>query len=216
MPAPAAGLDEVLAASDPHAGDLDRVVLASALALVETTRDAATATSRHRRRLWIPAVSIAALLATAGTGAAVATDFFRSWPVHFEIAGEVVDKVVDADVVIPIEYTTESGVHVSCTYALAYVWGETSGLHDFVSSHDWSGLGQRAYEEHIARPFYPSSVTRIDEDGTRTELTPEEIRADGPVFSHAIDVVFTAELPAELRDDEYLSQGHTDCDGAGQ
>lgn len=216
MPALEADLDAVLTAADPHPDDLDPVVLSSAAALVDSTRDAAAGTSRRRRRLWIPAVSVAALLATVGTGAAVATDFFQAWPVHFEINGEVVDKVVDADVVIPITYTTEGGRTVSCTYALAYVWGETSDLREFVSSHDWSGLGQRAYEEHVANPYYPTSVTTIDENGTRTELTPEEIRADGPVFSHAIGVVFTAELPPELRDDEYLSQGHTDCDGDSQ
>ena len=211
---PSSDLDAVLTAADPQPDDLSDELRADLLAMVAATR--ARATRRRRRRLWIPAVSIGAIVLVGGTGAAVATDWFQSMRVHLEIGGEVIDKTVEADVVIPISYTTEDGAAHSCTYALAYVWGEADALRDFVASHDWTDLGQRAYDYHVAHPWYPSSVTSIDEDGTRHELTAEEIRAEGPVFSHAIDTVFAQELPADLRDDEYVSQGSTDCDGSEQ
>lgn len=207
-------LDALLDAADPSRDPLSEATLRAADDLVTATRHAPAPRRRRTRRVWIPALTIGVLAFGAGTGAAVAGGLFDSWHVHFTIGGETVDKDVTADAVIPLTWTTRAGDHMSCTWAISYSWGETADIAAFVAAHDWTGIGQRAYDYHLAHPYYPERVEFIDQDGTRTLLTPEEIRAAGPEFSHAVDTVIGDELPADLRDDEYFSTGQTDCNYA--
>jgi hypothetical protein len=210
-------LDALLREADPHSGPLDARVLASAAALADDARRAAlTGPPPPRRRRWVPFAAAGVVVASFTAGTAFATDLYTNWAVHLEIAGEVVDKTVDADVVIPISFETTSGETVACTYAVAYVWGDVEDITSFVSQHDWSDLGRKAYARHLELPYYPEAVTDISDDGTRRELTKEEILAQGPVFSAAIDAVFTDELPPALREAEFVAQGRTDCDGDWQ
>ena len=103
---------------------------------------------RHRRNLWlIPGAVIAAGALTAG--AAVFAPYF------------------DPDVRIPIEYVTDTGVKVTCTYALrvgSAVGGENQELREWLTSQDWSGVGQRIYDDAVANPFVPGE----DDEGEWT------------------------------------------------
>lgn len=112
-------------------------------ALVEASRTEATRSGirRRRRRLWlVPGIAVAAGVLTAGT--AVVAPYF------------------DPDVRIPIEYVTDTGVEVACTYALrvgAVVGGENADLRRWLTSQDWSGVGQRVYDDALANPFVPGA-----------------------------------------------------------
>ncbi|GAB3631674.1 hypothetical protein GCM10027421_10270 [Microbacterium shaanxiense] len=116
---------------------------------------------RRRRNLWlIPGAVVAAGALTAG--AAVFAPYF------------------DPDVRIPIEYVTDTGVEVTCTYALrvgSVVGGENPKLREWLTSQDWSGVGQRIYEDAVANPFIPGE----DDEG---EWTPEIV--DSVSFFNAV------------------------------
>lgn len=103
---------------------------------------------RRRRSFWlIPGAVVAAGALTAG--AAVFAPYF------------------DPDVRIPIEYVTDTGVEVSCTYALrvgSVVGGENLELREWLTSQDWSGVGQRIYQDAVANPFIPGE----DDEGEWT------------------------------------------------
>jgi len=212
---PDGGLDRLLAAADPASPVSSSALTAAALdALVDDARAAAPAGIRRRRRgaLVVAVVAAASLVA----GAAYATDGFSQLPYSVEIDGQAIEGVADADVVIPVTFTTRDGTVQSCTYSIAYFWGEREAIAEWVGTQDWSGLGQAAYERHLADPYYPESSTVIFDDGTEHEMTAEEIRASGPIFSVALDREFEARIPAELRDDEYVATGRTDCEAGAE
>lgn len=120
-------IDELLAGSDPWARADDDRLLASVSDLVSESR---RLPSRPRRLLWIiPAVVAGGLALTAGALA--------------------VDNALFPDLPIAIEYTTDSGVSVSCT---AQIEGGSMFVADsdrvvrYFESRDLSGLGQQIYD----------------------------------------------------------------------
>lgn len=158
-------------------------------AAVESLVDAARAEAvrsraqRRRRSLWlIPGAVVVAGALTAG--AAVFAPYF------------------DPDVRIPIEYVTDTGVEVTCTYALrvgSVVDGENLELREWLTSQDWSGVGQRIYDDAVAHPFIPGeddegewtaelvdSVSFFDAMGRQTDV-PDGLTAFGDVVAGTSD-----------------------------
>lgn len=138
---------------------------------------------RRRRSFWlIPGAVVAAGALTAG--AAVFAPYF------------------DPDVRIPIEYVTDTGVEVTCTYALrvgSAVGGENQELREWLTSQDWSGVGQRIYDDAVANPFVPGendegewtaeivdSMSFFDAMGRQTDA-PEDIAVFGDTVTGTSD-----------------------------
>lgn len=196
-------LQSYLASADPVAGDEDAKLRGLVRRMAADARQAAAAESPasaawwKRRRIAIPLgiVSVAAL-----TGAAVMI------PLGISVNG----TPVEMDVEIPIVYTTDTGVDVSCRYGIYFGDPATRSavdeqLAEFVQSHDWTGIGQRIYDEAMANPFVPGP----DDDW---EVDTQEIR-DKFSFNYAIGEVLFGEIPAELQPEGQSAGGAMDCTG---
>ena len=99
---------------------------------------------------------------------------------------------VEPDVEIPIVYTTDTGVEVSCRQQ--FFFGEPGDrdeddvrIAEFMSSHDWTGVGQRIYAEALANPIIPEA-----DGGTEPQF-------DQASFSNATNRVIEAEIPVSLQ-----------------
>lgn len=191
-----------LAAADPVTGGDDAMLhdLVHRLAADAQTAAAAGIVSRppwwRRRRAIIP-LGLGVL--AVATGAAVLIPLQLS----------VNDTPVELDVEFPIVYTTDTGIEVSCRYGLYFGnavdrSAADERLADFVSSHDWTGIGQRIYDEAIASPFVPGPEDDWEVD------TPE--LRDQSSFIHATELIW-AEIPDELLHDEWPSGSTMDCTG---
>ncbi|MGM7670286.1 hypothetical protein [Microbacterium sp. A93] len=149
-----------------------------------------------RRRAFIP-LTIAGVVAL--TGAAVLI------PLSLGVNG----TNVELDAEIPIVYTTDTGVSVTCRYGIYF--GEPAErtdadeqLADFVKNHDWTGIGQRIYEEAVANPFVPGP----NDDW---EVDTQELR-DIASFNQATDLIWE-EIPKKLAQEVQSSSGTMDCKG---
>jgi len=191
-----------LASADPATGGED----AELHRLVQrVAHDAQAAVSRgdarrdpwwKRRRVMIP-VGLAALAAV--TGAAVLV------PLEMGING----TQVELDAEIPIVYTTDTGVEVSCRFGIYFGDPASRNATDerlaaFVNEHDWTDIGQRIYDEAIADPFVPGP-------GDEWEVDTPELR-DQASFNRATEVIWE-EIPAELLRDGWSSGSTMDCRG---
>jgi hypothetical protein len=122
---------------------------------------------------------------------------------------------VEPDVVIPIVYTTDTGVDVSCRYALyfgdpAHRSEADTQLAAIVKHHDWTGIGQDIYRRAIADPFAPGPEGGMEVD------TPEG--RDELSLVRATSRAIEDELPADLQSADasasgLLSRAITDCKG---
>jgi hypothetical protein len=149
-----------------------------------------------KRRAMIPFVILGAV---ALTGAAAAV------PLGLWING----TKVELDVEIPIAYTTDTGVEVNCRYGLYF--GDpahrTEGderLAAFADGHDWTGIGQRIYDQAIANPFVPGP----DDDW---QVDSPELR-DRMSFARATNLIWD-EVPGDLRALGQGAGGTMDCEG---
>ncbi|MDW4572451.1 hypothetical protein R8Z57_06605 [Microbacterium sp. M3] len=149
----------------------------------------------RRRRVIIPTLVVGALTLA---GAAVVV------PLSLWVNGTQVDVVN-----IPINYTTDTGVQVSCRYGIYF--GDPANrteadeeLTEFVENHDWDGIGQRIYDEAMANPFVPGP----NDDW---EVDNQELR-DNFSFTRALSVIWT-EIPEELQKSGQSAGGTTDCKG---
>lgn len=117
---------------------------------------------------------------------------------------------VQPDVEIPIVYTTDTGVDVSCREQIFF--GEPGDRSDdymriaeFMSSHDWTGIGQRIYEEALANPIIPEA-----DGGTEPQF-------DEATFSSATSRLIEAEIPPSLQEawseEGFTYSSVTDCRG---
>jgi hypothetical protein len=190
-----ASADPVRGGDDAELHDLVRRVAADAQATA-TTGIASRAPWWRRRRAIVP-ISLGVL--TVATGAAVLIPLQLS----------VNDTPVELDVEIPIVYTTDTGIEVSCRYGLHFGNPVDRSAADerlaaFVRGHDWTGIGQRIYDEAIANPFVPGP----DDDW---EVDTPELR-DQSSFIHATKLIW-AEIPDELLHDEWSSGSTMDCTG---
>lgn len=194
-------LKSELASADPAPGGEDAKLQALVRRLNTNAREASVTASSpqtpwwKRRRAMIP-LGIAGLVAL--TGAAVLV------PLGLWVNG----TKVDLDAEIPIIYTTDNGVDVSCRYGIYF--GDPANrsvadeqLADFVENHDWTGIGQRIYDEAIANPFTPGP----NDDW---EVDNQEIR-DSFSFFRAVNLIWD-EIPTDL-DAGQSSGGTSDCTG---
>ena len=196
-------LQSELTAADPFPRDEDsklqdvvRRMVAGARG-ASGTKMAARAPWWKRRRIVIPlgVVGVVAL-----TGAAVAI------PLSLGING----TQVDLDAEIPIIYTTDNGIDVSCRYGIYF--GDPANrtaadeqLAEFVENHDWTGVGQRIYGEAIANPFVPGP----NDDW---EVDNQELR-DNFSFNNALSLIIWEEIPTDLVEGAQSSGATSDCTG---
>lgn len=116
---------------------------------------------------------------------------------------------VHLDAEIPINYTTDTGVDVSCRYGIYF--GDPANrtaadhrLADFLQTHDWTGIGQRIYDEAIANPFEPGP----NDDW---EVDSAELR-DSFSFNSAVNLIWE-EIPSDLLEGVRSSGAVSDCAG---
>ncbi|MFE6734235.1 hypothetical protein [Microbacterium sp. NPDC057650] len=156
MPKP--DIDDLLAGSagryEPSAA-----TRASLDALVTQTRAAAGARRPRRHRLlWVLPVAV------LGVGALTA-------------GAVVVDDLLHADLPIAVEYTTDTGVTVSCTAQIrggSLFSPQKDEVVNYYRTHDFSGIGERVYDyamvlsgDHQATPgVLPKSSEWIPEEGS--------------------------------------------------
>ncbi|WP_341974425.1 hypothetical protein LTA6_002867 [Microbacterium sp. LTA6] len=192
-----------LASADPVAAGEDARLHDLVRRMTVDTREASIAGTLtrapwwKRRRTMIP-LGIAGAIAL--TGAAVMI------PLGIAVNG----TPVEMDVEIPILYTTDTGVDVSCRYGIYFGDPATRSaaderLAEFAQNHDWTGIGQRVYEEAIANPFAPGPNDVWETD-------TQELR-DRHSFNLAIGGVLYGEIPAELRAEGQQVGGTMDCTG---
>ncbi|ANG86353.1 hypothetical protein [Microbacterium aurantiacum] len=150
-----------------------------------------------RGRIVIPlgAIGVAAL-----TGAAIL--------IPFGLAINGTQVQLDAE--IPINYTTDNGIDISCRYGIYF--GDPANrtpadeqLAEFVENHDWTGIGQRIYSEAMDQPFVPGP-------NDNWEVDTQELR-DTHTFILASSRVIWAEIPAELQQQSLTASSTSDCTG---
>ncbi|MCC6271010.1 MAG: hypothetical protein IT190_07010 [Microbacteriaceae bacterium] len=139
-------LDTLLRHSAPAVVPEHSGIEATVLALVAETKVKARPVRRRRRALWvaaIPAVPVLALGLTAG----------------------IQDRLAP-DLTIPITYTTDTGVPVSCSVFVfngEISWVEVSFTAvNYLSKQNWSGIGQRIYEQALIEE---ANLTRLADEG---------------------------------------------------
>lgn len=181
-------LDEELRQADPVIR-LRREETATLVAAMADMLHAQPLSKTRWWKNWRIAVPVAAVGVMALTGAAVVAPLLlgdeSGW--------------VDLDARIPITYTTDSGVTVSCMYGLhvssaAGRTAEDERLAEILASEDWTGIGQEIYDHAIANPIAP-------QEGEVWERDNPEVR-DAISFKLAFTPVVSARLPADLRDAE--------------
>ncbi len=143
-------LDALIAAADPtkERADNTDLIISELWHEVEALEG-----QRSRGRWWRSPkfVAPAAAVLVAGlTAAAVVA------PMQLFVNGQA----VELDVTIPIVYTTETGVTISCDYGIYVGDPATRSAADdelaaFLAAEDWTGVGQEIYDEAMANPFVP-------------------------------------------------------------
>lgn len=192
-----------LTSADPAAGGDDAELNGLLHRLSADARSAATSKPVgripwwKRRRVLIPVGIVGAF---ALTGAAVLIPLGQL---------SVNEIPVDYDAEIPIVYTTDTGVDVSCRFGIyfgdpAERTTEDERLATFVREHDWSDIGQRIYDEAITHPFVPGPDDKWEVD------TPE--LRDRASFSRATEVIWD-EIPEALMYDGWSSGASMTCKG---
>lgn len=128
-------LDTLLTRSAPPTPTAHPAVDAGVHAMIREADVAARPARRVRRALWIaaiPAVPALALGLTAG-----------------------IDDRLAPDLIIPISYTTDTGVQINCSVfrfngEIGYVETSFAGV-DYLRAQDWTGIGQRIYAEALVQ-----------------------------------------------------------------
>lgn len=196
-------LQSELAAADPfpshEESELQDVVrrMAAGARDVSGMKSAARARWWKRRRIVIP-LGIVGVVALSGAAVAI--------PLSLGING----TQVDLDAEIPITYTTDNGIDVSCRYGMYF--GDPTNrtaadeqLAEFVENHDWTGIGQRIYDKAIANPFVPGP----NDDW---EVDNQELR-DNFSFNNALSLIIWEEIPTDLAQGAQSSGATSDCTG---
>lgn len=116
---------------------------------------------------------------------------------------------VDIDALIPIHYTTETGVTVDCTYGI-YVGDPADRtaadqeLADYLNTQDWSGIGEEIYDQAMANPFVPgpNDDWQVDNQQIRDRFS----------FNRALNVIYER-IPADLMTEGMSTGATTNCTG---
>lgn len=116
-----------------------------------TPRPATTDRPMWRRGSAIVALTLSAVVLTAGAALVQPTLFVGAEGTR-----------VDADLTIPVNYTTQSGQSVACTYGIYFnpTSGRSSDLEDDLRSladENWDGFGEAVKQYAIENPFTPPS-----------------------------------------------------------
>lgn len=190
------GLDTILRRSAPAGPPEHSGLEATVLALVADTKVTARPARRRRRALWIaaiPAVPLLALGLTAG----------------------IQDRLAP-DLTIPISYTTDTGVPVSCSVFVfngEISWVEVSFTAvNYLSKQDWSGIGQRIYKQALIEE---ADLTRLAQEGKLS------VSSDGgnPPTAAAIETMAWNIAEGKLIDDKVPTNpgdhwgGDSNCSG---
>ncbi|WP_235565653.1 hypothetical protein [Microbacterium sp. Root166] len=197
-------IQSLLAAADPVSGVEDARLRGLVRSMADDVRTAATTEPAvmapwwKRRRAIIP-LGIASVVALTAAGL----------PLTMGIDG----MRVDPDAVIPIVYTTDTGADVSCRYGIYFGNPADRSALDkqlaaFVKDHDWTGIGQAAYEYAIANPFVPGRDGGLQWDTQQNR----DVMSLNIAISHMIE----DEIPDELRNADpavsgALDNSTTDC-----
>lgn len=196
-------LKSQIAAADPARELNDAQTGALVRRMSVDAYQAASSNTAVSRVPWLRRRPGVALLAIGGaltlTGAAVAI------PLTLWVGG----TQVDLDAKIPIAYTTDTGVDVTCEYGIYFGNFENRSEADeqlarFVHEHDWSGIGQRIYDEAIANPFTPGAADDWDVD--------TQALRDRTSFIEATDLIWN-EIPVELQQGGQSSSATMNCTG---
>lgn len=196
-----------IASADPVAGDQDDELHELVRVMARQARATSQTESLVRTRWWKrrrTVIPLGILGVAALTGAAVLIPF-GLW---------VNGAQVELDAEIPIIYTTDSGINVSCRYGI-YIGDPANRtpadeqLADFVGEHDWTGIGQRIYDDAIANPFVPGPDDNWEVD---PELDTQALR-DSRTFILATSRVIWAEIPPELQAANESTGSTSDCTG---
>jgi hypothetical protein len=201
---PMIDLDSLLARSDPafrYAADTQKTDDLIARMAIGSRNEK---TARRRAAWWkrpqivIPIAFGAALLTTAGA-------------IFIPFTYDYFGKKIDPDVIIPIHYTTDTGVTVDCQYGI-YVGNPKSrsaaetALAGYFHTKDWSGIGQEIYRQAMAHPFIPGPNDHIDNDTLKVRDTFS--------FSHALDTVIYDQIPTGLLTHSVTrTGGESNCTG---
>lgn len=162
-------LDDMLRRSAPATAATDPSVEAPLLALVDDAEANARPARRRRRALWIaaiPALPALALGLTAG----------------------IQDRMVP-DLTIPVSYTTDTGIPVSCSIRLFN--GEIYSVEvsfvavDYLRDQDWDGIGPRIYARALIEEADLTQRVQQDDRATATN-------SDGTVQPDAATIEITA------------------------
>ncbi|WP_168628065.1 hypothetical protein [Cryobacterium sp. BB307] len=143
-------------------------------------------------------LSIAGVIALTGAAA-------LAMPIRLWVGGQE----VELDGEIPIIYTTDTGVFVHCTYGIHFGDpAERTAVDEraaqFMKNHDWTGIGQRIYDEAIANPFVPGPNDDFQTDS-------QQIR-DMFSFQQAMHLIWT-EIPDDIDGAVREAGGASDCKG---
>ncbi|UGS28028.1 hypothetical protein K8F61_07680 [Microbacterium resistens] len=117
------------------------------------------------------------------------------------------DLYFTPDIEVPIEYVTISGTQIACSYALkveATDGGDTGPLRAWLRDHDWTGFGQKVYDDAMARPFVPDP--QYPDEWTQQNL-------DTASWTEALERNVRAELPGELIPEGFRLHAASTCDG---
>lgn len=196
-------LKSELSAADPISVDEDAELRGLVRQMAMDARDAAADRSARRSPWWrrrrgVGPLAIAGAIAVSAAAVMV--------PLTMEVGG----TQVELDVEVPIVYTTDTGVDVSCRYGLYF--GDPADrteadeqLAQFVAGHDWTGIGQRIYEEAIDNPFVPGP----DYDGQGDD----QAVLDKHSFILAAVHLIRDEIPDDLWQQGFSSGATMDCQG---
>jgi hypothetical protein len=216
MAADELGLDELLESSarddidfEPLRVDVRQLSFAAA---GEVARETPAA-----RRFWSKrkiAFGAVGVLVVALSSAAVANNFdpnglfvcHGSQDSQYLDLGQCVQTHMET---IPIYYETSTGKTVTCSIGISFdnQGRETNAesLTTFVRTHDWTGIGQRIYQEAIDHPFVPGPSDSFDPEPTQSTL-------DDFSFSQAQHLIWD-EIPVSLLPEGTSSGGTSNCNG---
>lgn len=128
--------------------------------------------SRPRTSAFATGLLVSAVVLTGGASV---------WIPQFGV--EPVDKGMEVDLTLPVEYTTLSGDPISCTYAVSL--GATAGRADLdetlsmLRRQDWTTFGEDVKKAALANPFTETGPEWKDLDqGLREKIAFERAAAD--------------------------------------
>ncbi len=203
---PDAELDALLQASARDLGETDRWDARAARVADEAYSIVASHRRQSMRRWWILAPVI--ILGAGGIAAAALSQLDLSlWTTN--------GVPVTNRVPISVEYRTASGQDVQCTLYLGFDGADQDILDQAMAwgkGHDWSQLGQTAYELVAARTFEapPPPPPDIDDPNLRIP-TIEDLKVGA--FSGTLFEVIMPLIPADLTDQGLVTSAQDDCQG---